>query len=155
MTPPPTDPLEEVTGEVMVLFHYQDVPVPRKTLGKVDWYLSGAVSRVAVDGKFTGALGTAALFHPAGKFQVEKILVLGLGARAKVGRPTLQAAATHLRSLLDNLHARDIRIVVPDSPHTLIQEVLDVFAATLCSPGERPNDPPTVTFLAYEHEDHT
>ena len=152
MTPPPVDPVEEIRGEVLVLFHYEDVPVPRHTLGKVDWYLAGAVSRVAMDGKFTGDLGSAALFHPSGKFQVEKILVLGLGPRAAVKTSTLQAAARHLRSLLHDLHARDIRIVLPDSPDTRAQEVIDLFSATLRTLGEQSAAPPTITFLAYEDE---
>ena len=152
MTLSPVEPVEEVRGEVLVLFHCQDVPVPRHTLGKVDWYLAGAVSRVAVDGKFTGGVGSAALFHPSGKFQVEKILVLGLGPRAGVNASTLQSAARHLRSLLHDLHARDVRIVVPDSPDTRAQAVIDLLSATLRTLGERSAAPPTITFLAYEDE---
>ncbi|MGH7371510.1 MAG: M17 family peptidase N-terminal domain-containing protein [Candidatus Methylomirabilales bacterium] len=151
MTPPPVDPVEEVRGEVLVLFHYEDIPVPRHTLGKVDWYLAGAVSRLAVDGKFTGGVGSVALFHPSGKFQVEKILVLGLGPRAGVNPSTLQSAARHLQSLLHDLHARDVRIVVPDSPDTRVHEVIDLFSATLRTLGESAA-PPTITFLAYEDE---
>lgn len=154
---PPPDPLEEVRGDVLVLFHYENVPVPRNALGKVDWYLAGAVSRVAVDAKFTGALGSAALFPPAGKFQVEKILVLGLGPRAKVNASTLQSAARHLRSLLHDLHARDVRIVLPDPPHTRAraQEAADLFAATLRTLDEQAPDPPTITFLAYASEERS
>ena len=152
MTLSPVEPVEEVRGEVLVLFHCQDVPVPRHTLGKVDWYLAGAVSRVAVDGKFTGGVGSAALFHPSGKFQVEKILVLGLGPRARVNALTLQSAASHLQSLLHDLHARDVRIVVPDSPDTRVHEVIDLFSATLRTLGEQSAAPPTITFLAYEDE---
>jgi len=152
MTPPPVDPVEEVRGEVLVLFHYEDVPVPRHTLGKVDWYLAGAVSRLAVDGKFTGGAGSAALFHPSGKFQVEKILVLGLGPRAGVNPSTLQSAARHLQSLLHDLHARDVRIVVPDSPDTRAHAVIDLFSATLRTLAAQSAAPPTITFLAYEDE---
>jgi hypothetical protein len=149
----PADPVEAIRGEVLVLFHYQDVPVPRNTLGKVDWYLAGAVSRVAVNGKFTGDVGSTALFYPAGKFQVEKILVLGLGPRAGVNASTLASAARHLRSLLQDLHARDVCIVLPDSPHTRAQEVIDLFSAALRTGGEQPAAPPTITFFPpYEDE---
>ncbi len=155
MTPPSTDPLEEVHGEVLVLFHFQDIPVPRNTLGKVDWYLSGAVSRVSVDGKFTGALGTAAIFHPAGKFQVDKILVLGLGPRPQVDIAVLKAAARHLRSMADDLHARDIRIVLPELPHVPPHDAIDIFSGSLRTPGESSYHPPAVTFLSFGNEDHT
>jgi hypothetical protein len=152
MIPTPADPVEEIRGDVLVLFHYQDVPVPRSTLGTVDWYLAGAVSRVALDGKFTGELGRAALFHPCGKFHVEKILVLGLGPRAAVNASTLRAAARHLQTLLHDLQARDVRIVLPDAPTTRPQEVIDLFSAALRTGGEHSAAPPTIAFLAEENE---
>jgi hypothetical protein len=152
MTPPPADPIEEIRGDLLVLFHFQDVPVPRHTLGKVDWYLAGAVSRVAMNGKFTGDLGSAALFHPSGKFQVEKVLVLGLGPRAGVNTSTLQSAARHLRSLLQDLHAQDVRIVLPESPDTSTHEVIDLFSAALKTLEAQSTARSTITFLAYEDD---
>jgi hypothetical protein len=152
MTPSPADPVEEIHGEVLVLFQYQDVPVPRYTLGKVDWYLAGAVSRVAMNGKFTGDVGSAALFHPSGKFHVQKILVLGLGPRAGVNTSTLDSTVRHLRILLHDLHARDVRIVLPQSPDTRTEEMIDLFSAGLQTPGEQSAIPPTITFLADEDE---
>jgi hypothetical protein len=155
MTHASPDPLEEVTGEALVLFHFQDVPVPRHTLGKVDWYLSGAVSRVAVDGKFTGALGSTALFHPQGKFRVEKIVILGLGPRGEVDAQTLQAVAKHLRRLLQDLRVRDARIVLPDWPCMPMEEAIALFSATLQAPEEPSVDPPRITFLANTDNTHT
>lgn len=152
MTSPHLDPVEEVGGDVLVLFHFEDVPVPKNTLGKVDWFLSGAVSRLALDGKFTGALGSAALLHPAGKFQVEKILVLGLGLRAHVDSTTLQTAARHLRSLLDNLQARSVHIALPDLAHIPPQEAINLLSGTLRSPGERSDNPHVVIFLTSGNE---
>ncbi|MFQ5658350.1 MAG: M17 family peptidase N-terminal domain-containing protein [Candidatus Methylomirabilales bacterium] len=143
----PTGHVEELSGDLMVLFHFQDVPVPRNTLGTVDWYLSGAISRVSVDGKFTGARGTAALFHPESKFQVGKILVLGLGPRTQVDPSVLKAAARQLRSMVDGLHVQDIRIVPPDLPQIPPQEAIDHLSSTLRWPGESPDDAPTFTFL--------
>lgn len=141
-------PVEEVTGDLLVLFHFEDVPVPKHTLGKVDWYLSGAISRLAVEGKFTGAVGSAALLHPSGKFQVEKILVLGLGPSARVDFPALQATATHLRSLLDNLHVRSVHIALPGLPHIPIREAIDLLSGTLRRPGEGSVVPDVISFLA-------
>jgi hypothetical protein len=152
MIPTPAGPVEEIRGEVLVLFHYQDIPVPRTTLGRVDWYLAGAVSRVALDGKFTGELGSAALFHPCGKFHLEKILVLGLGPRAAVNASTLHSAVRHLQTLLHDLQARDVRIVLPDAPGTKAHEVIDLFSATLRTGGEHLAASPTITFLAEENE---
>lgn len=155
MIPPSTGHGEEFSGDVTVLFHFQDIPVPRNTLGKVDWYLSGAISRVSVDGKFTRALGTAAIFHPAGKFQVEKILVVGLGPRVQVDSSVLKVAARELRGMVDRLHARNIQIVPPHLPHITQQEAIDHLSATLRWPGESSADAPTFTFLTNTNEDCT
>jgi len=148
MTQPSPDALEEVAGDVLVLFHFQDTPVPRGALGRVDWILSGAVSRLAVDGKFSGGVGSAVLFPPAGKFRVERILVLGLGPHGEVDVSTLQAAGRHLTQLLDNLRARDIRIVLPEAPHLSHHEVTEIFAAALRHPESQADTFPTITFLS-------
>ncbi len=152
MTSSHSAPVEEVCGDVLVLFHFEDVPVPKNSLGKVDWYLSGAVSRLTVEGKFTGALGSAVLLHPAGKFQVEKILILGLGLKAHVDSRTLETAARHLRSLLDNLQARSVHIALPDLALIPPQEAINLLSGTLRSPGERPANPDVVTFLTSGNE---
>lgn len=152
MTPQHSEPVEEVTGDLLVLFHFEDVPVPKNTLGKVDWYLSGVISRLAVEGKFTGALGSAALLHPSGKFQVEKILVLGLGPSARVDFPALQTSATHLRSLLDNLQVRSVHIALPDLPHIPIREAVDLLSSTLRRPGEKSMAPDVISFLTAGNE---
>lgn len=148
MTPHHSDPVEEVTGDLLVLFHFEDVPIPKNTLGKVDWYLSGVISRLAVEGKFTGAVGSAALLHPSGKFQVEKILVLGLGPSARVDFPALQATATHLRSLLDNLQVRSVHIALPDLPNIPIREAIECLSGALRRPGKKSMLPDVISFLA-------
>jgi hypothetical protein len=150
MTLPPPVPLEEVAGDVLVLFHFQDVPIPRHALGKVDWVLSGAVARLAVDGKFSGAVGTAALFHPAGKFPVAKILVVGLGPSSSLDVETLHVAARHLDRLLDDLRAQDVRIVLPEVPHVPSHEMTEAFAAALCRPRGH-GAPTAVTFVTVHH----
>lgn len=137
-------PIEEIPGDLLVLFHFEDTPVPRGSLGKVDWYLCGAVSRLSVDRRFTGALGTVALLHPAGKFQVQKILVFGLGPRAHLTLSEVETAATHLRNTINGLQAREILLALPRLPLSP-EAVMQLFAQAL--------NPTPITFLLHEVPD--
>jgi hypothetical protein len=147
MTPQGQEPLEEIPGDLLVLFHFEDIPVPRGSLGRVDWYLCGAVSRLSVDGKFTGALGTVALFPPAGKFQVQKILVFGLGPRSQLTLPVLERAAAELQKSISGLQAQEIFLALPRLLSLSPEAVMRVFAQAL--------SPFPITFLLHEVPDLT
>jgi hypothetical protein len=75
-------PVESVAADLLVLFHLEDEPAPRGRLGRVDWLLCGAVSRLRVRGKFRGERGGRALFLAEPSLQAPRVLVLGLGRRA-------------------------------------------------------------------------
>lgn len=65
--------------ELVFLPLFQDqVPLKGET-GLFDWYLDGRISRLLREGKLKGTFGEAGLLHGAGKFRVEKVLVMGLG----------------------------------------------------------------------------
>ena len=118
------DPIEEIPGDLLVLFHFEDIPVPRGSLGKVDWYLCGAVSRLSVDGKFTGALGTGALFHPAGKFQVQKILVFGLGPSSRLTLSALERATEQLQKIVSGLQVQETLLALLSLPEIASKRIV-------------------------------
>jgi hypothetical protein len=93
--------IEEIEAEVLLLFHLEDEPAPRGRLGKVDWILCGALSRLRARGKFAGERGGTALLSPNGKLKADRVVVVGLGRQADltlVGlyRMSYQAAQTVL-----------------------------------------------------------
>jgi hypothetical protein len=94
--------LEDIPADVLVLFHLADEPVPRGRLGRVDWILLSALSRLRVRGKFAAERGSSVLLASGGKFKVTWVLVVGLGRRADLTMTALyrlsyQAAETVLR----------------------------------------------------------
>jgi len=94
--------LEEIPADVLVLFHLADEPVPRGRLGRVDWILLSALSRLRVRGKFAAERGSSVLLSSGGKFAANWVLVVGLGRRADLTMTALyrlsyQAAETVLR----------------------------------------------------------
>src|SRR5512138_497499 len=94
--------LEEIPADVLVLFHLADEPVPRGRLGRVDWLLLSAISRLRVREKFAAERGSSILLSSEGKFVAAWVLVVGLGRRADLTMTALyrlsyQAAETVLK----------------------------------------------------------
>jgi len=97
-----TAALEEVPADVLVFFDLADEPVPRGRLGRVDWILLSAISRLRVREKFAAERGSSILLSSEGKFAAAWVLVVGLGRRADLTisalyRLSYQAAETVLR----------------------------------------------------------
>ena len=97
-----TAPVEEVSADILILFHSEDEPAPRGRLGLVDWLLCGAISRLRARQKFAGIWGTTALLSSEGKLKAGMVLVVGLGRRDEMSlvalyRLSYQAAQAILR----------------------------------------------------------
>jgi len=97
-----TLPLEEIPADVLVFFQFADEPAPRGRLGRADWILLSALSRLTARGKFSAGPGASALLSSMGKFAADWVLVMGLGARDDLSMTALyrlsyQAAETILK----------------------------------------------------------
>jgi len=97
-----TSPLEEIAADVLVFFQFADEPAPRGRLGRADWILLSALSRLTARGKFAAEPGAAVLLASRGKFAADWVLVLGLGPREDLSltalyRLSYQAAETILK----------------------------------------------------------
>ncbi|MBI3013830.1 MAG: hypothetical protein HYY65_01910 [Candidatus Tectomicrobia bacterium] len=71
--------LTQANCELVFLPLFQDQIPLKGEIGFFDWYLDGRISRLLRQGKLKGTFGESGLLHGAGKFQVEKVLVIGLG----------------------------------------------------------------------------
>jgi hypothetical protein len=105
--------LEEVPADILVLFHLADEPAPRGRLGRVDWILGSAVSRLRARGKFAGERGTSALLSPNGKIKAERILVVGLGPRTDLSMPALYRLSYQAAHTILNLRCVHIALDLP------------------------------------------
>src|SRR5436305_1934831 len=72
------------------------------TATTVDTLLNGLVSERSAAGEFKGSIGQILTIYPMGKLAAQRIIVVGLGAQAKVDVPSMQWAsaivARHLQS---------------------------------------------------------
>jgi hypothetical protein len=129
--------LEEIRSDVLVLFHPEDEPAPRGRLGRLDWILLGALSRLRARGKFTGERGTSALLSPNQKVKAERVLVMGVGRRADFSMTDFYRLSYETARTVLNLHCRRISLDLPfrllphESAERLRHAFLEGFAAEL------------------------
>jgi hypothetical protein len=129
--------LEAVRTDVLVLFHVEDEPAPRGQLGRLDWILLGAVSRLRARGRFTGEWGTTALLSPGQKFKAERVLVMGVGRRAECSLTHLYRLSYETARTVLNLGCRQIALDLPfrlfphEPPERFRRAFLEGFTAEL------------------------
>jgi leucyl aminopeptidase len=129
--------LEAVRTDVLVLFHVEDEPAPRGRLGRVDWILLGAVSRLRARGSFTGEWGTTVLLSPGPKLKAERVLVMGVGRRADCSLTHLYRLSYQTAQTVLNLGCSQIALDLPfrvfshEPPERVHRAFLEGFAAEL------------------------
>jgi hypothetical protein len=132
-----TAPLEEIAADVLVCFQLADEPAPRGRLGRVDWLLLSALSRLVARGKFIADRGASVLLASAGKLQADWVLVMGLGRQSELTltglyRLSYQTAETllklrHTRIALD----LPLRGLPAEPPVRLRRAFMEGFTAEL------------------------
>ncbi len=146
-----TEPVEEVQAEVLVLFHVEDEPAPRGRLGRIDWILLSAVSRLHARGKFVGDRGASALLSPEQKLKAERVLVIGIGRSAEFSKTALYRLSYQAAQTILNLGCLQIALELPyrfnpqEPPEKLRRDFLEGFAAEL--QRGRPNADFSVTLF--------
>ncbi|HYL79399.1 MAG TPA: M17 family peptidase N-terminal domain-containing protein [Candidatus Acidoferrum sp.] len=150
-----SDLLEEVPADILVLFHLADEPSPRGRLGRVDWILGSAVSRLRARGKFAGERGASALLSPNHKIKAERILVCGLGHRADLSLSALYRLSYQAAQIVLNLRCLSIVLDLPfrafplSPPERLRHAFLEGFQAEL--QRGRPEASFAITLLSPEN----
>ena len=82
--------------------------------GYCDWRLCGQLSRLLVDGFFTGAADDSVLLPPNGRMGPGRIVVFGLGRRERLSDgPALGARLAAAAAVLDKAGAVSVALEVP------------------------------------------
>jgi hypothetical protein len=144
--------LEEISAEVLVLFHLEDEPAPRGRLGWVDWILGSTLSRLRARGKFAGQRGVTALLSTDGKLVADRLLVVGLGPRRDLSMTVLYRLSYQAAQTVLNLRCTRIALDIPahafrqQSPAHIRRAFLEGFMAEL--QRGRPDAAFSLTLLA-------
>jgi hypothetical protein len=97
-----TESLARVGAEVAVAGFFRDQRPLRGGAGLADWRLCGWLSRLLLASRATGEFGEAVLATTHGRLRAPRLLMIGLGARARFGGDVHRSAVeASLRRLLD------------------------------------------------------
>jgi hypothetical protein len=146
-----TELVEEVPADVLVLHLFEDEPAPRGRLGRVDWIVLSAVSRLRARGKFSGERGTTALLFPERKLRADRILVMGLGRSVDFSRTAFYRLSYRAAQTILELGCTSIALDLPyrafpqEPPENIRRDFLEGFTAEL--QRSRPDRDFTITLL--------
>lgn len=146
--------LEQVPGEILVLFHFEDQLLPHGPLARVDWILNGLVSRLLYLGKFSGHRFQSLLLFTSGKFLAEKALVLGLGRKSDLDWDTLLEAYSSAISASAKMKAKEFALTVPEEAYPALprQAGKDLLQAILFKATEAKLPPSDLRLAFYEKD---
>lgn len=114
--------MARVGADVAVAGFFRDQRPLRGGAGVADWRLCGFVSRLLLASQAQGEVGEAVLATTHGRLRAERLLLMGLGPRARYGADAHAAAVEDaVRRLLD----LGVASAVFDLPAPLPQESLE------------------------------
>jgi Cytosol aminopeptidase family, N-terminal domain len=107
--------LDRLAGvDTLCLFIAEDVRPLSGAAGLTDWRLCGQLSRLLVDGFFTGAADDSVLLPSGGRIGVGRIVVFGLGRSERLADgPALGARLAAAAAVLDKAGATSVAFEIP------------------------------------------
>ncbi len=85
--------IKKINTEALIVGFFENVRPLKGLAGELDWLLCGALSRLILENKLTGATGDVALVTSGGKVPAQKIFMVGMGPREALSPSTVAAAA--------------------------------------------------------------
>ena len=105
--------LESTIAETVVLFRFSERVPFRGVASLIDWRLHGHLSRMTIEGFFTGDLGEPMLM-PLCRFLPQRfLLVVGLGEKEKFSNEVFDTGLDRAFELLDGLDTPNIVLALP------------------------------------------
>ena len=103
----------------------------RNTAGYCDWRLNGRLSGLLLDGIFSAELEETLLTDTNGRIGPARILLFGLGMRAKLDLPTARLALRHMLVTAKKARFQSLGLELPGlhdhkNPPELVKTALDV-----------------------------
>jgi len=111
--PPDLRKLDVDGVELIACGAYSDERPMHGLAGLLDWRMAGKLSALAKADFLRAELGEVLLVPGRPRLPFDKVLVLGLGARAAFGEPALQRAVERLSQTLEGLHVRRAVVELP------------------------------------------
>ena len=108
--------IEEEPTELAVLMSFESEKMPAKpsSLRRFDAALGGAVKALYADNEFRGKKGQSAIIHTLGKVKAKRLLLLGLGEKAKFNPDVLRKAAAFAATKARDMNLQELAVEVPE-----------------------------------------
>ncbi len=85
--------VKKFEADALVVGCYEDVRPLKGLAGELDWLLCGSLSRLLITNRIRGSLGDVALITPRGKIPVQKLFLIGMGAKKGSSTDAVRAFA--------------------------------------------------------------
>jgi len=109
-------PAETAAASLIVFVPQTDTPTASGPAKAIDDALDGALSMLAADGELTGKRGQIVVLHSLGKISAKRVLVVGLGAPAKLDADVVRNAAASAARRARGLGTGEIAVTVAADP---------------------------------------
>ncbi|MEZ4337747.1 MAG: M17 family peptidase N-terminal domain-containing protein [Sandaracinaceae bacterium] len=111
--PPDLRRLDELGSEALALCFFEDErPLPRE-IGLVDWRLCGAISKILLRGRASGALGETVLLPARPRLPFEKLFLFGVGRVADFDDAVVDGVIERMLTTLDRAFVRTSVVSLP------------------------------------------
>lgn len=117
-----------IQADILVLGIFSDERPLSGLAGEVDWFACGIVSRLIRGNKVRGALGEQTLLATERKLPAPKVLICGLGERARFDRARLRQVCRALAVTLAKIGARDCALELFGQPPSGTRKLADAEA---------------------------
>jgi hypothetical protein len=111
--PPDLRKLDQTPAELIACSIWQDERPWSGLASLLDWRLAGKLSNLARDTFLAGALGEVLFIPGKPRLPFDRVLVLGLGPRARFGDDAFRKAVSRLVTTLEGLQVRRAVIELP------------------------------------------
>ena len=119
--PPELRRLDKLKCEALALAFFEDDRPLVGTAGLVDWRMGGALSKLLLRGRISGARGEVVLMPPRPRLPLHKLFLFGLGARSRFDDAAQREAIELVLSTLGRAKVRTSAIVLPGRAEHLAQ----------------------------------
>lgn len=123
--------LDVLRCEAIALPFFEDERPLRGAAGLVDWRLCGRLSRLVVSGRVRGRRGERVLVPARPRLATEKLVLFGLGPRARFDEATFVATVGDVLDTLEGLRARTLVMALPGRSLELVapERAIELFLA--------------------------
>jgi leucyl aminopeptidase len=104
--------IQETTADTIIVNLFEGVTAPGGATGAVDGALDGAISELIANGDFSGKAGEVAALYPRAAMAAKRVLIAGLGKRARFDARRVRRAAAAAIKTARGLNAKTVATIV-------------------------------------------